>query len=402
VTAKGTNRRALCARLAALGLLASLALSEALWENRAPDFFIYRAGAERGLRGASPYDRAELRALVAAQYPDDGLLHNECGYFLPPHAVLVYAPFAAVPLQVAKVLWALVNCASLTAVFFVLRAHLPHPLPTGGQLLLPLVLACNCLTVLVIDLGQTSLMFVGCVAAGLLCFERKQAALGVLLWSVAFVKPHLALALIPLAWYPGGWKRAAALIAVVAVLNLTGATLIGGSPLFFGDYLSALSEGHKGVMFNRAERNPEITSWNRLLYALTEPVAGKRFLLELTALKTIAGYVVWFALVAVRCWIARAQPSPAWALAACAVGALLCSQVLPYDVILLVLAIPWVRELFAGGRWFCGWLAAALLVLQLVPFDAVLALDLPCHRPIGVALFALMVLIGPPRGVIGH
>ena len=52
--------------------------------------------------------------------------------------------------------------------------------------MLPLILSFNYLTVLVVELGQTSLLFTGCVAAGLWCFERKRPALGVLLWAILY------------------------------------------------------------------------------------------------------------------------------------------------------------------------------------------------------------------------
>ena len=64
---------------------------------------------------------------------------------------------------------------------------------------------------------------------------------------MAFVKPHVALPLIPLAWYLGGWRRAAGLVAVVAALTLVGATLAGGSPLFLRDYLAFLPGELVGV-----------------------------------------------------------------------------------------------------------------------------------------------------------
>ena len=35
-----------------------------------------------------------------------------------------------------------------------------------------------------------------------------------LLWAIPFCKPHLALPLVPLAWYLGGWRRAVELVAV--------------------------------------------------------------------------------------------------------------------------------------------------------------------------------------------
>src|SRR5205823_1406559 len=102
---------------------------------------------------------------------------------------------------------------------------------------------------------------------------------------------------------------------------------------------------HKLVVFNRAEINPQVTSWNRLLIALGGPVV------ELTAAWTLAGYVVWFGLAAGRGAIEKERPGPAWALAAAAVGSLLCCQVLGYELLWLLLVVPWVRELFAAG-WF--------------------------------------------------
>jgi hypothetical protein len=387
-----TNRLALSAWVAVVGLLTAYALQDALCENHAPDLFIYRAGADRGLRGESPYDGGWLQPLVAAQYPDDGYLRDNCGFFLPPQAVLVFAPFAAVPFLVAKVLWALLTGACVAAALLVLRTFAPRPQTGVGA---PFVLAFNYLTFKVIELGQTGLLIVGCVAAGQWCFERRRPVLGTLLWSVAFVKPHLALPLIPLAWYLGGWRRAAALVAMVAALNAAGAVVVSGTPLMLRDYVASVGAAHKAVLFNRVEDNPEITSWNRLLYTLSEPVAGRRLLVELTATLTFAGYAVWFALAAARCCFARARPSAAWALAAAAVGALLCAQAMPYDLVLLALVVPWVRELFVSGRWGRGWLGVAFLALELVPFDWFLSLGVLTHRPLGVALMAVLVLAGP-------
>ena len=73
------------------------------------------------------------------------------------------------------------------------------------------------------------------MAVGQWCFERGRPACGVLLWSLCFVKPHVALPLVALAWALGGWRRAAGLVAGVAGLNLLGATVVGGSPLFLRD-----------------------------------------------------------------------------------------------------------------------------------------------------------------------
>jgi hypothetical protein len=71
-------------------------------------------------------------------------------------------------------------------------------------------------------------------------------------------------------------------------------------------------------------------------------------------------------------------------------------QVLGYEALMLLLAVPWVRELFTDGRRAWGWAAVALLVLQVVPFPMFQKAGFEFHRPLGVALFALLVLTGPP------
>jgi hypothetical protein len=390
--------------LAAVALLTAFALYQAVAANNFQDFFIYRAGAAVGLRGESPYDDTKVRALVAQQYPDDDRLIANCGFFLPPAAVVLFAPFAAVPYPAAKVLWAVVTGLAGLGCLAVLRTFGRAPGSAGrpaAALVAFGVLVAPTLTLPTVIVGQTTLLFVGCVAAGQWCFERGRPAVGALLWAVPFLKPHLALPLLPLAWYLGGWRRAAAVAGVVAGLNLLGCLIAGGSPLFVREYLDFLASGHKGVVFNRAEMNPQVTSWNRLLFAAGGPLA------ELGAATTLGGYLVWFGLLGVRASVAPARPSPAWAAAAAAAGAVLCSQVLGYEVLVLTLAVPWVLDLFASGRWVRAAAAVALLLVQWVPYPQYLAWIESLHlagrwemlalsyRSAGVALFALLVLTGP-------
>ncbi len=381
---------------------AGLVLAFALLQvnaNGQPDFFIYRFGAQLGLRGESPYDTAKVRAAAAEQFPDpdagpDAFVNN-CGYFLPPMAVLFYAPFAMLPLREAKIAWAILSAIAAFGIarlpgLFSPQARRPVP-PSSFAWLLPFLLVVNFLTLAIVQVGQTTLVVVGCVALGQWCFEKGRPTLGVLLWSVAFIKPHVALPLVPLAWYLGGWKRAVALVATVGIGNALAATMIGGSPLFLREYLDFLAAGHKSVAFNLAERNPEITSWNRLLFVATG------VLIEQTATTTLASYLIWFGLVVGRCAWSGIRPSAAWAAAAAAVGAVLCPQVLAYESLVLALAVPWVLELVEGGNRRLAAIAALLLVVQLVPFDMMEAVGIDFHRPLAVALFALLVLAGPSR-----
>jgi len=394
--------------LVAAGLLLVFALAQAA-ANRQPDFFIYRLGAELGLRGESPYDIGRIRSHVAEQFPaqaegPDSFVNN-CGYFLPPMAVLVYAPFAVLLWPAAKVGWAIVSAVAALAItripglFREPNEGLTRPRSPVWDQIVPFLMIVNFLTLAIVQVGQSTILVVGCVAAGQWCFERKRPALGVLLWSVAFIKPHVALPLIALAWYLGGWKRAAALLIAVAVLNLLAATLIGGTPLFLREYLDFLGSGHKAVAFNLVERNYEITSWNRLLFVATGRV------IEQTAILTVASYAVWFGLIAARCAWAGFAPSAAWAAAAAATGAVWCPQVLAYEALMLVFVVPWLRELFdrgesfKAGRWrrLHALAVALLLAAQLVPFEIAMKAGIDFHRPLAVALLAVLVLAGPIR-----
>jgi hypothetical protein len=68
---------------------------------------------------------------------------------------------------------------------------------------------------------------------------------------------------------------------------------------------------------------------------------------------------------------------------------------LGYEALVLLLGVPWVRELFADGPRAWGWAAVALLGLQTVPFPVFDKVGFDFHRPLGVALFATLVLLGP-------
>ena len=174
-------------------------------------------------------------------------------------------------------------------------------------------------------------------------------------------------------------------MGVVGALNLAGCLVAGGSPLFLKDYFDFLAAAHKSVEFNRAALNPQITSWNRIIIAAGGPVV------ELTALTTLAGYLVWYGLVVGRCVLAGRRPSPAWALAASAVGALVCCQVLGYEVFLLALVVPYLRELLEARRIAPAAVVLGLIAVQLVPFDFE-AVGVGAPRALGAVGVAIMLL----------
>jgi hypothetical protein len=398
------SRSACRAEWLAAAVFTAIAWGFATSPQLLPDFYIYRLGSELALQGQSPYNLATIRAHVAAQFPDpeptpDSFVNN-CGYFLPPQALIVFAPLAVVPWGMAKVAWVLVQGAAAFAIALLPWALLPTPMPANPSLigrLLPFLLLLNFLTLGVAMVGQTAVLTTGCIAAGLWCWSRSSRLgfwLGVLLWSVPFIKPHVALPLIPLAWYLGGWKRAAALVGVVAAFTLLGGWLVSGSPEFLGDYFEFLRDSHRAVVFNQAARNYEITSWNRLLFVATERLMAQPVVIEQTATITLAAYGVWCGLVLVRCAAVGQKPAASWVLAAAAVAAVGCPQVLGYEALILVLTVPWIRDLFTVGSVWVGMVAAVALGLQAIPIQVLAPVGFDFHRPLAVAVLALAVGFG--------
>lgn len=384
----------------AAALVLAFGVWQALAANVFPDLFIFHTAARLALAGESPYHTPAIRAAVAAQYPDqtDGpdAFANNCGFFMPPGAVVLFLPLGALAWEYAKLLYVAVGALAAFAVArtpALLRPAAQPPAPPLVGRLVPFALVLNFLALDVLRVGQTPVVAAGCVAAGLAAFGRGWNVAGVALWAVPFVKPHVALALLPLAWYLGGWKRAAALAAAVAALNVAGAVLVGGSPLFLLDYAALAADGYRGVAFNRVERACEMTSWNRLLYVVT----GGHVAVQQTAATVVASYAVGVALAAGRCYLGRVRPSAAWAVALAATLAVVCPQVLAYELIGLALAVPWVRDLFAVGRTGWAWAAVTLLGVQLVPFQTMDAVGVDWHRPAAAMGFALVVLCGPLR-----
>jgi hypothetical protein len=197
-----------------------------------------------------------------------------------------------------------------------------------------------------------------------------------------------------------------------------------GDPFFLRQYFEFLPQGHKSVEFNRVAVNIQITGWNRWLAANGGPI------IELGAAGTLAGYAVWFALAAARVWRQGSPPSTSWVLAIGSCGALVCCQLLPYELPLLVLSLPYLSDLLSSARKSDRIAFVALLLIAtftMLPggeggpserFAAAVGgtLDrgfaeigfpiqttdaLMSHRSLGVLLFSLLVLTrGSVRGFI--
>ncbi|HET6575787.1 MAG TPA: glycosyltransferase family 87 protein [Fimbriiglobus sp.] len=359
---------------------------DALRHNKHNDLFIYRAGAALGLAGRSPYDTAALRERVVEQYPDDKELAENLGFFLPPQAVVLFAPFAVLPWPAAKVAWAVVAVLLTGLAARRLPVFASAPVPPWLPPVLVVAVLLSPIVVVGMIPGQTSAPAFACVVLGEVAHRAGRRRLAGFLWAVPFVKPHIALPLLPLAWYLGGWRRAGELVLWLAGLNLAGCLICTGSPLLARDYLDYVSAGHTAVVFNRVAVNPQITSWNRLLVAAGGPVV------ELSAVGMLVGYAVWGLAVLARVRLAGSRPTPGWAVAVAFGGALLCCQVMGYELVFLALAVGHVLDLFAAGRVRTAGVILLGLGLAWGPFA--LGNVMPSHRALGTAVFAVAVLLG--------
>ncbi len=377
-----------------------------LFVGALPDLFIYRGGASLGWSGESPYS-PKISAMVAAQWPEDESLIRNCGFFLPPQAIVLFGPFAALPWLAAKTLYLILTLAAIAACWYGLTLIFHTPPRTGWPPLSsvpwPLVwfVTLHLVTIMTFQAGQTTLLVTAAIVLGQLAHERGWPILSGLFWAAAFIKPHVALPLLPLAIYLGGWKRGALIIAWLGVLNLAGCLLAAGTPRFAFDYLDYLRDAHKAVEYNRIGWNPQITGWNRLWFSLSQRE------IELNTVLTLASYAVFAALFTLRCAAARRRPTAAWVVAVAATASVFCCQVLAYESFLLVLAVPLILEMFNRNQRILASFLCLLLVAHMLPLQIMIALGelfgvestafqvITSYRSWLVAELALLLLVFP-------
>lgn len=353
--------------------------AQAILKDFMPDLFIYREGARLGWAGDSPYS-SRITDAVRQKYPADEELQRNCGYFLPPQAIVLFGPFAAVPWETAKLLYAVLCLFSVGLCWYGLTfafRGLAPPAIEKVPIILPWLVCLHPVLWIGFNVGQTTILAAGAIVLGQIVHTRGWRWLGALLWASAFVKPHVALPLLPLAWYLNGWKRPAMIVVWLAVLNLAGCLLAAGTPMFAFDYLHHLGDNHKLVNFNRVEWNAQIVSWNRVLFSLGGPA------IDLSLTGTLIGYAIATLLIVLRCALAKCWPSPAWALAAGMSAAMVCCQVLAYEAWLLVLVIPLILECLAAGQRRTAFIMIAMLTLQTLPFFPVVDATLKLHAMTG-------------------
>lgn len=328
----------------------------AIPENHHEDLWIYAAACDLAWHGTSPYDTDRIHAKVAEQFPDDPDFIENSGFMYPPSALLVFAPLTLVPWAAAKVLWCVAAMVAGVTAGWTLTRFSDRKLPGwfAGAAVAAVLL--NPLSMFTLIVGQTPLFFVAAVAVGQWAEVTGRRRLGRLLWAVAFIKPHIALPLLPLAWYLSGWRRAAEIVVWAGAMNVAAGLLTVGNPLLVLDYLTYIQHGHQSVLFNRVGVNPQITGWNRLVVANGGPA------IELGMKGTLAGYAVFAGLVWARIRIVGTKPTASWMVAVAGCAALACCQLLPYELPLLALILPHLGELLTSERRADRLAAVAILL----------------------------------------
>ncbi len=381
----------------------------AVGENHHEDLWIYSSGPWLALHGDNPYDVANIHTRVEERWPDDENLDGNSGFFLTPQALLVFAPWVAVPWDIAKPLWCVVTIGLAAAAGWGMRKLSDAPLPGWFTAAAVVAVLLNPMTLFVLIVGQSTLLVLSCVVLGEVAYRAGWKRIGCILWAVCFIKPHIAFPLLPLAWWLGGWKRVAEVAAWAAGLNVLAGVVFFGKPLFVLDYLKYVQEGHQTVEFNRVAVNKQITGWNRLLVSAGGPA------IELGMIGTLAGYGALLIVAGLRLWVfGKVLPTREWCFALAGCACLHCCQLLPYELPMLCLALPFLVGLIGSGRTRDR-LAAVVVALPAAfafldggdgsPYYQLLARTvggtwlesvLQSHRCIGVLLTTAGVLIVGP------
>lgn len=381
----------------------------AVGENHHEDLWIYSSGPWLALHGQTPYDVTNIHARVEEKWPDDENLDGNSGFFLTPQALLVYAPWVAIPWDIAKPLWCAFSIGLAAAAGWRMRKLSDTALPGWFTAAAVVAVLLNPMTLFVLIVGQSTLLVLSCVVLGEVAFRAGWKRIGCLLWAVCFIKPHIAFPLLPLAWYLNGWKRAAEVVAWAAALNVLAGVVFFGKPLFVLDYMKYVQEGHKTVEFNRVGVNKQITGWNRLVAAGGGPA------LDLGMIGTLASYALLLVVAGFRCVVfGKVKPPRDWCFALAGCACLHCCQLLPYELPMLCLVVPFVVRLISSDR-IRDRLAGVLVMLPATfafldggdgsPYYQLLARTvggtqietlLQSHRSIGVMLTTAAVLIVGP------
>jgi hypothetical protein len=340
-----------------------------LWTGR--DFVAFWAASDLTLQGeaAQAYDFERIHAVEIATIGGEIRLTT---WPYPPPALLLVAPLALLPYPAALALWLLLPLVGLA---LLLRRLAPHPLTPW---LVPLFTGVSqCL-----GIGQTSVILVLLLGAGLLTLERRPLLAGCCFGLLA-CKPQLALLLGPALLVGGHYRALAATAATFLLLALA-------SWLAFG---TAAWQAFFHTL-------PQIADWlakGSLPYPLMATVFASA---RLAGLSAAHGYALqWLSTIAALAavvWTWR-RPLPLWLRGSALAAAIPMATPYGYSYDLALLSLPlawlmwdgltrgWRRGDFAALMltWLTpglGWLLAEYTHILVTPLVLMLLLGTICRR----------------------
>jgi Glycosyltransferase family 87 len=173
--------------------------------------------------GISPYDHAAFTAAAL----EHGLGPRIDVFAYPPHTLLLCTLLSALPVEVLRWSWALVNIGILAVTAWAMALRYEHrlgprrdPRPSAAALCIAAIVIGNPFATHLIWTAQTGLMVLACLLLAWHFDKRGRWLLAGVLMGLATFKPHLSL--LVLAWFlmTGSWRVVAVAMATVALLLL--------------------------------------------------------------------------------------------------------------------------------------------------------------------------------------
>ena len=385
----------LLAILVAHGLSTALVM---LPREKANDFFCFYVQARVPLTGHSPYESGVID-YEAPMFRDGAREHfrwlglegkappaleQPFGLFYPPQGYLIFTPFSRLPFNVALTLWTIflsllaMACGTLCWTADPDRAGRS---PTTIALVIGAILL-NPLMQVYFGISQTSLIIAASAALGLWSLRRGRQWLAAFLWAFCAAKPQLGFELYLLAAVAGGWRFFVRVVLATTLLNAVGGWIVSGDPLMILQMYKG-GQTHLSSEINKVA-NYHIVGWNRVLYAMT----GRA--VEMVPSVILASHVGWMSLLAANAYLRRGLRLPlAYWFAATACGSVMCGLSHHYDLVVLVLLIPYLFWL--GDRRQRADLAFLLTLIALISLPATVVRGALARWPVSETATTLLV-----------
>jgi hypothetical protein len=406
-TASGGGRNGLAILILGTALLVH-ALLLTVWiipRGKGLDFFSIYLAARVPMTGQSPYKTGAInyehpvfRDAARDYYKDlagERPGATQLGLFYPPQAYLIFYPFTWLPWYPALACWSIfltlaaVACWGITWAFDLEsqgRSPTVEALVIAGFLLNPV-------TAYYFSMGQTTLLMCAGIALGQWARRAGYFWLAAFFWSFAMIKPQHGILLCALTLFAGGWRFCVATALMTLGLNVLGGLAMTGDPLM----LLGLWKGgamHIGLFANTAKASI-VVSWIRVVYVFTG------YEIAITPVRILAGFVLWTGLVLGAAWPrgGRCWALPYW-LATATAGTLVFGLSHGYDLVMLILLVPYIFWLYDRGYRRDWIFLLALIAVASIPRSFATRINpgmlmevLASHRAFVVLILAVYLLI---------